>query len=222
MKNFLFPFVFDCMTINDNITKWLQERKINFFYNMETLYADIFGTNEFFRIETEHVVNNIHEVFFCTNNKREYPFPSRRFPTEEKVHPVPNIFNTVKVIFANGDSIATTVCGDKISVETFYLNNLFQVNGDKNKFQKAVKVEFISVSWEEIPKKDISPRCITFSSLFPDDMGKELDQYFSDHNWKLEYCPAISGYQVFFGTGIQVDNQYEYGFPYSYSKEELG
>lgn len=29
------------------------------------------------------------------------------------------------------------------------------------------------------------------------------------------------GYQVFFGTGVQVDNLYEYGFPYLCDKDEL-
>ena len=56
MKSFLFPFVFEKMTIDINITRWLKERKTNYFYDMNIIYADVFGTDEFYRIEAEHVV----------------------------------------------------------------------------------------------------------------------------------------------------------------------
>lgn len=221
MKSFLFPFVFEKMTIDINITRWLKERKINYFYDMNIIYADVFGTDEFYRIEAEHVVGNVYEVFFCPDRKKEYPFPTRRFPTKEMVHPIPNVSNTVTVTFPNGDHITTEISGDKISVESFYLNSLFQVNKEKNDFQKAISVEFLSTTWEGMPVIDRSPRVISFTTLFPNEMGKKLDQYFSVRGWNLEYRPAVAGYQVFFGKGVQVDNQYEYGFPYSYSKDEI-
>ena len=69
MKRFLFPFVFEKMTIDINITRWLKERQINYFYDMNVIYADVFGTDDFYRIEAEHVVGNVYEVFFCTDRK---------------------------------------------------------------------------------------------------------------------------------------------------------
>lgn len=221
MKSFLFPFVFEKSTIDINITQWLKERKINYFYDLYILYADVFGTDEFYRIETEHVTGNIYEVFFCTDRKKEYPFPTRRFPTTEMVHPIPNIFNTIKVTFSNGDLITTDICGDKISIESFYLDNLFEIDKQAKTSQKAVSVEFLSTSWEGMPQIDKTPRIVSFTTLFPGEMGEKLDEYFSVRGWNLEYRPAVAGYQVFFGKGVQVDNQYEYGFPYSYCREEL-
>ena len=63
------------MTIDINITRWLKERQINYFYDMNIIYADVFGTDEFYRIEAEHVVGNVYEVFFCTDSKKSVPLP---------------------------------------------------------------------------------------------------------------------------------------------------
>lgn len=51
-----------------------------------------------------------------------------------------------------------------------------------------------------------------------------LDELFKKEKWKLvkaydDYSKEI-GYQLYFGEGIQVDNNYEYGFPYLLNREE--
>lgn len=65
----------------------------------------------------------------------------------------------------------------------------------------------------------------SFSELIPGSIGESLDAHFAKRGWKLltrqTGSDGASGYQVFFGEGVQVDNLYEYGFPYLYDKEEL-
>lgn len=65
---------------------------------------------------------------------------------------------------------------------------------------------------------------ISFSSLLPPPVGTQLDELFHQRNWQLQrWTPEDGkpGYQVYFGPGVQVDNHYEYGFPYLYEKAEL-
>lgn len=64
---------------------------------------------------------------------------------------------------------------------------------------------------------------ISFSSLLPEPMGSALDLHFEKRGWELQAWDTgnAQGYQIYFGAGVQVDNYYEYGFPYLYDKEEL-
>ena len=65
----------------------------------------------------------------------------------------------------------------------------------------------------------------SFSELIPGSIGERLDTHFAKRGWKLvtrqSGSDGAAGYQVFFGEGVQVDNRYEYGFPYLYDREEL-
>ena len=72
----------------------------------------------------------------------------------------------------------------------------------------------------ELPhRKDV----VLFASLLPEPMGSALDDHFKKNGWELQAWDngKVQGYQVFFGDGVQVDNSYEYGFPYLYDKDEL-
>ena len=65
---------------------------------------------------------------------------------------------------------------------------------------------------------------ISFSSVLPSPIGTQLDALFRQRGWQLQRCTpegGNSGYQVYFGSGVQVDNHYEYGFPYLYGRDEL-
>lgn len=65
---------------------------------------------------------------------------------------------------------------------------------------------------------------ILFASLLPPPMGTQLDALFRQRGWQLQrWVPEgnAPGYQVYFGPGVQVDNHYEYGFPYLYDEVEL-
>lgn len=70
-------------------------------------------------------------------------------------------------------------------------------------------------------KFEVQP--IKFSDLLLGTIGKELDVFFEKNNWELQSWKnaQTQGYQVFFGEGVQVDNNYEYGFPYLFEKDEL-
>lgn len=59
----------------------------------------------------------------------------------------------------------------------------------------------------------------SFSSLLHNHVGVALDKHFEKNGWILQRSEG--GYQVFFGKGVQVDNHYEYGFPYLYDQNEL-
>lgn len=65
---------------------------------------------------------------------------------------------------------------------------------------------------------------VLFSSLLPPPMGTQLDELFQKRGWQLQRWVSEGGtpdYQVYFGPGMQVDNHYEYGFPYLYEEAEL-
>lgn len=72
----------------------------------------------------------------------------------------------------------------------------------------------------ELPQKR---EVVLFASLLPEPMGTALDGHFKKNGWELQAWDngKVQGYQVFFGDGVQVDNSYEYGFPYLYDKDEL-
>lgn len=61
----------------------------------------------------------------------------------------------------------------------------------------------------------------SFSQIIPGPLGESMDEYFAKNNWSLIRRKVGSdiGYQVYFGKGVQVDNLYEYGFPYLYDNE---
>ena len=58
---------------------------------------------------------------------------------------------------------------------------------------------------------------VLFSSLLPPPTGTQLDELFLKRGWQLQRWVSeggTPGYQIYFGPGVQVDNHYEYGFPY--------
>lgn len=151
MRNFLFPFVFEKMTINAYITQWMKEHEVDYFYKQETLYADIFGTNDYYKIIPVHVIDSVYEVYYQTDAVEKRIGLNRRYPLKEQVYRVPNMFNTVKVTFQNDDMLTTEINGDKDTVKRHYLNNLFNLGTEKDNLQKAVKVEFLKVTWDGKP-----------------------------------------------------------------------
>jgi len=66
-------------------------------------------------------------------------------------------------------------------------------------------------------------KAVKFSDLLPDPAGAALDAHFDRNGWELQLWDngESSGYQVFFGKGVQVDQHMEYGFPYLYGADEL-
>lgn len=62
----------------------------------------------------------------------------------------------------------------------------------------------------------------SFRELVPEEIAKALDNHFVRNGWVLQrwVTNAENGYQIYFGKDVQVDNYYEYGFPYLYDREE--
>lgn len=64
---------------------------------------------------------------------------------------------------------------------------------------------------------------IKFSELLQNEIGESLDRHFAKNGWALQRWDDGQevGYQVYFGKGEQVDNHYEYGFPYLFDQAEV-
>ena len=58
MKSFLLAFDFEKGNMNSYIINFLEKHQIDFYYQMPgVLVADLFGTNKYYRLEVEDVVN---------------------------------------------------------------------------------------------------------------------------------------------------------------------
>ena len=145
MKNrkYLFSFSFEKNTQNSYIEALLKENEIDFFFQLGAIYADLFGKDIYYRLETEHVCENVFEVYYNLEKtqKREL---NRKYPLVEKAIKVHTPTHEVEVSFENGDSVITKINGSKDDVEKYYLNKLFSFGIDGNDLQRAVKVEFIA------------------------------------------------------------------------------
>lgn len=68
-------------------------------------------------------------------------------------------------------------------------------------------------------------KVVKFADFMNLAIGTFMDEHFKKEGWELQLVKAYggngSGYQVFFGPGVQVDNHYEYGFSYLYELEDV-
>lgn len=88
-----------------------------------------------------------------------------------------------------------------------------------------------SMFYDEKESEEMSDACrlevinvVKFSDFMVPAIGRFMDDYFEKEGWELQYVKGdcgCTGYQVFFGSGVQVDNNYEYGFPYLYDCDEV-
>lgn len=144
MREYLFSFEFEKNTQNSYMTQYLKEKELDFLYHYQELYADLFGTGTYYRLECEHVVGVSFDVFYepeKTVNRERF---QRKYPLKERVLRVHEPYRTVKVILENEDSFTTQICGNKDKILSYYLNKHFNVGTECDNIQKAVKVEFIA------------------------------------------------------------------------------
>ena len=66
-------------------------------------------------------------------------------------------------------------------------------------------------------------RVCSFSEVVLGNMARALDEHFDKNGWVLLKTTDDDkdGFQVYFGEGVQVDNSFEFGFPYLYDREEV-
>lgn len=143
MRKYLFTFNFEEYTQRSYMINWLKERKIDFFDYMQCLHADVFGTDEYCKLEAVHVCGNTFEVYYYPEKTVERGGLSRLYPLVEKAIKVDTPCHSVKVTFANDDSITTRINGCKDEIEAYYLNNIFNVGSVEDNLQKAIAVEFL-------------------------------------------------------------------------------
>lgn len=55
MKKYLFTFIWEDGCVNDYITEYLKENKINYYYKYQEIVADLYGTGQYFKFDYEHI-----------------------------------------------------------------------------------------------------------------------------------------------------------------------
>jgi hypothetical protein len=66
-------------------------------------------------------------------------------------------------------------------------------------------------------------RIVKFSEIMEGEKGEYIDKILEEEKWELQILQNgdCEGYQLFLGEGIQVDNQFEYGFPHLYELDDV-
>lgn len=123
--------------------------------------------------------------------------------------------------------------GNEIKLQPFATGKTLGESGDDFLRMSRIAAEcsmmlngrgaLVRVSEQEKSEPSLQKIECKFEHLMPGFIGHELDVHFAKNGWKLERweAPNSSGYQVFFGENVQVDNNFEYGFPYLFDKEEV-
>lgn len=110
-----------------------------------------------------------------------------------------------------------------VEMDSDAINNFDFYFGSKVRLDDGSEFEVLDKNLVSEQSQKYAVRTVKFSSLCPEPVGSGIDQHFENNNWKL-LCfdkDDFTGYQVFFGEDVQVDNNYEYGFPYLYEEDEL-
>lgn len=146
MRNFLFVFDFKEKTINDYIITFLKENQIDFFYQFPgVIAADLFGTDEYYKLEIEDVVNDRKEVYYCTDTKYKHEGLERQYPLKERAITIgKEPCYTVKVELENSDSFTTKINACKQKVFDFYMGKVFNMGVVEDDLQRVAWVEIIA------------------------------------------------------------------------------
>ena len=144
---YLFSFDFEYGCMNDYVINFCRRTKTDYFRNhFGVIYADLFGTGNYFKIIIIDVIGDRKEVYY-NPAKIERNYFDRLYPKIEKVVDTRPNSNTycIKAVFENGDFVTTRVNGCKKTIENYYLNNIFDLSGDPEKeyFVKCTSVEFL-------------------------------------------------------------------------------
>ena len=143
MRRYLFSFRYEKSTQKSYLIKFLKEREIDFFESMQSIYADLYGTNTYYKLECVPVCDNVFEVYYVPEKTEERTGISRIYPLVEKAIKTEIPCYTVRVTFANNDSITTSLYGCRDKIESYYFSNVFNVGENNDNIQKAIKVEFL-------------------------------------------------------------------------------
>lgn len=67
-------------------------------------------------------------------------------------------------------------------------------------------------------------RVVKYAEILPGEKGEFLDALFEKEGWQLQLVYGTdggTGYQLFLGKGVQVDNYWEYAFPHLFELEHV-
>lgn len=144
-KIFLFAFDFEKGTMNDYIIAFLKGHQIDWFYQSpDVLVADLFGTDEYYQLDIEDVVNNRKEVYYLTDRKYHRSGLERRFPLKEKAIMIQEPRYDVKVYLENEDTFTSSINACKLRVFDYYMGKTFNMGTVEDNLQRVTWVEIIA------------------------------------------------------------------------------
>lgn len=144
-KIYLFPFDFKDGTMNDYIVAFLKEYQIDWFYQSSgVLVADLFGTDEYYALDIEDIVNERKEVYYLPDKKYHRIGLTRRFPIKGKAIMTHEPCYDVKVYLENNDSFKTSIAACKQHIFDYYMNKTFNMGMVEDNLQRVVRVEIIA------------------------------------------------------------------------------
>lgn len=137
---------------------------------------------------------------------------------EAEKGPIEKIYDSDKSYMSNA------IYDQNITPEEWAAHELKKFENDR---QKGIILEFEVIDQNSMPPLLRLVKRVTFTELIEDArIGPAVDRYFERHGWDLRIVRTVSktaeeGYQVYFGKGVQVDNNFEYGFPYLYEEADV-
>lgn len=140
-RKFLFVFDFEKGTRNEYVGQFLKNNRADYFFDYEDIYADIFGANEYYKLEVVNVCNSTFEVYYYPTITKENNL-SRLHPLVQKCIRVEAPVYSVRITFESGKSMQTVIRGCMDKLLDLYLNNRFDL-GDGSTPQVITKVEFL-------------------------------------------------------------------------------
>lgn len=144
-KCFLFAFDFKRGTMNEYITIFLKEHQIDWFYQYPgVLAADLFGTDEYYQLDIEDVVNDRKEVYYLPDRKYHRSGLERHYPLKEKAIMTHEPCYDVKVYLENDDTFITSINACKQHVFEYYMGKTFNMGMVEDDLQRVTWVEIIA------------------------------------------------------------------------------
>lgn len=144
-KCFLFAFDFKEGTMNDYILMFLKEHQIDWFYQYPgVLAADLFGTDEYYQLDIEDVVNDRKEVYYLPDRKYHRSGLERYYPLKEKAIMTHEPCYDVKVYLENDDTFITSINACKQHVFEYYMGKTFNMGVVEDDLQRVTWVEIIT------------------------------------------------------------------------------
>lgn len=142
MRRYIFSFNYEENNINHYLTAFLEEREIDYFCSEDKIYADLFGTNTYYSLETEHIAEKSYEVYYNLFDTKERT-DDRLYPISDRVFVIENPSHHIRVTYDNGSVFQIIhAIGSKDELVDQYMNRDYRA--EDGTIMKAIKLEFFS------------------------------------------------------------------------------